>query len=65
MTIEKLNRIFIGITLLSFFLFFAFLNIRYAKNTPEIFVPSDTIEIYTTSEIPYFSEKSKSTSTNY
>lgn len=64
MTMEKLNKILIGLALLSFFLFFLFLNLNYVRKYPEVFTPSETIEVYTTSETPYFPQTTSSPS-NY
>jgi len=63
MTIEKLNRILLIVILASLFIFFAFLNLKYARKYPDLYSPTEVIEVYTPSELQTLPEEIIPTST--
>ncbi|MER3406857.1 MAG: hypothetical protein C4278_00270 [Patescibacteria group bacterium] len=44
MTVNKLNRILIGIVILSFLIFFSLLNMKAYQKYPQIYSPSELPE---------------------
>ncbi len=48
---DKINKILLFVILVSFFLFFTILNFRFYQEYPQIYTPTEEIEIFTTSEI--------------